>query len=221
MNAPPPVRQLIVLAHPDPGSFCAKVARCWEQRSSTHGQVCSIRDLYAEGFDPVLKAHEQPGKPGYAPAPEALAECRSLQELDVLVFVYPVWFGTPPAMMKGYIERVLGSGTSFGKSGELRKPLKNARLVQISTSAATRPVLAEEGIEAALHTVFDRYVADIFGAAKAEHLHLDSIGEGMSAAEAAIKLEEVRELADKVCADANAARWQEANLGGHSTGNEE
>src|SRR3546814_12091313 len=61
---------------------------------------------------PVLKANEQPWKEGYAPRPENVAEREHLEKLDVLTFVYPVWFGTPPAMLKGYLERVVGSGRS-------------------------------------------------------------------------------------------------------------
>src|SRR3546814_15627691 len=77
----------------------------------------------SDKFDPVLKANEQPGKEGYAPRPENVAEREHLEKLDVLTFVYPVWFGTPPAMLKGYLERVVGSGIGFGSGVEYPKPL--------------------------------------------------------------------------------------------------
>src|SRR3546814_9950417 len=77
--------------------------------------------------------------------------------LDVLTFVYPVWFGTPPAMLKGYLERVVGSGIGFGSGVEYPKPLVNVRLVQISTSSSSTPWLNEKGVPSALHTLFDNY----------------------------------------------------------------
>lgn len=213
MGSPPPVSQLVVLAHPNPDSFCASIAERWLARAHGNRQVSNLRDLYREGFDPILKAHEQPGKSGFSPLPENLAECKRLQRLDVLVFVYPVWFGAPPAMLKGYLERVVGSVVSFAKHAEAVKPLANVRLVQISTSASSDAWLAEKGIPSALHTIFDRYIAEVFGAKKAYRLHLDSISEGMGQHHAASQLAEVDQLADLVCAEANADRWDRNRMG--------
>lgn len=210
MNTAPPVRQLVVLAHPAESSFCAEVARRWQDRARKHHQTCDLRDLYRDGFDPVLRANEQPGKPGFAPAAENLAEARRLEKLDVLVLVYPVWFGTPPAMMKGYLERVVGSGTSFGSQGSEAKPLANVWLVQIATSASSEPWLSEMGVKGALHAIYDQYVAEVFGAAKTSRLHLGSINQDMSALYASMELARVEQFADRVCAEANAERWARA-----------
>lgn len=210
MTSPPPVNQLVVLTHPDSDSFCASVARHWQARARSHFQTCDLRDLYADGFDPVLKVNERPGKPGFAPAPENLAECRRLQKLDVLVLVYPLWFGTPPAMLKGYLERVVGSVMSFRREAEGAKPLGNVRLVQILTSASSQPWLAEKGLRESLHMVYDRYLAEVFGARETVRLHLDSIIEGMGPHHATMQLGKVDALADQVCAKANADRWDHA-----------
>lgn len=207
MVAPPAVSQLVVLAHPDPNSFCASVARRWQDRARKNRQTCDFRDLYADGFDPVLKANERPGTPDYAPPTENLAEAQRLQRLGVLVFVYPVWFGSPPAMLKGYLERVVGSSMSFATGLEDKKPLSNVRLVQISTSASSEPWLAERGVPGALHTIFDRYIADVFGAKEAYRLHLDGITQGMDEHRARLAWTQVDELADHVCAETNADRW--------------
>lgn len=210
MTQPPPVRQLVVLAHPAADSFCAEVARRWRKRAAKYRQDCDLRDLYRDGFDPVLRANEQPGKAGFAPTTENLAECQRLRELDVLVFIYPVWFGSPPAMLKGYLERVVGSGVAFGSREPRLKPLENVRLVQIATSASSEPWLSEMGVRAAFHTVYDQYVAEVFGARKTYRLHLDSIGPNMTALHGPMQLAKVDELADLVCAEANADRWARA-----------
>lgn len=210
MNSPPPVKHLVVLTHPDPGSFCASVALRWQQRARANHQTCDLRDLYADGFDPVLKATEQPGKPGFAPVPDILLERDRLQQVDVLVFVYPVWFGAPPAMLKGYIERVVGSGVSFHPQQTEAKLFERVRLVQIASSASEEPWLAEKGVRGALHTIYDQYLSDLFGARQVYRVQLDSISEGMSAHHAAVQLSKVEELADRVCADANADRWERA-----------
>lgn len=207
MASPPPVNQLVVLAHPDRESFCSCIASRWRDRALKNLQSCEVRDLYADGFDPVLKAREQPGKAGFAPDPANVEECLRLEKLDVLVFVYPIWFGTPPAMLKGYIERVVGSGISFAHGAQDRKPLAEVRLVQISTSASSKPWLSEQGVPGALHAIFDHYIAHVFGARKVDRLHLDLITEGMGDHRALMQLGKVDALADAVCAQANADRW--------------
>jgi NAD(P)H dehydrogenase (quinone) len=213
MNPPPAVRQLVVLAHPDQNSFCADVARRWLSRARAHHQSCEIRDLYQDGFDPVLRANEQPGKPGFCPTSDNLAEVRRLQDLDVLILVYPVWFGTPPAMMKGYLERVIGSGVVFGSDAPRAKPLANVRLVQIATSASSEPWLSERGVPAALHAIYDQYLAEVFGAGSTNRLHLGSVREDMGALQASMLLAKVDGLADAICAAANADRWDRARSG--------
>ena len=213
MVSPPPVDQLVVLAHPDPNSFCASIVRRWQECAHRNGQTCGVRDLYRDEFDPVLKANEQPGKAGYTPIAEICAERQRLERLNVLVFVYPVWFGTPPAMLKGYLERVVGSGISVAAGAQSTKPLANVRLVQISTSASSGAWLNEQGIPSALHTIFDRYSAEVFGAQSTDRLHLDLVVEGMGQDRGAMRLAEVEQLADRVCADANAERWSRARAG--------
>lgn len=207
--SPPVVEHQIILAHPDPESFCASVAWRWMEKAQHNRQHCALRDLYAEGFDPLLKASERPGKPGYAPSRPLLDDLQHLQARQVLILVYPVWFGTPPAMMKGYIERMFSPALTFARQGCEGQPLNKLRLVQISTSACSASWLAEKGVESALHTLFDRYLADVLGVEHAYHLHLDSICEGMSREHGAAELARVDLLADKVCAEANAVRWQE------------
>ncbi|MBP8233061.1 MULTISPECIES: NAD(P)H-dependent oxidoreductase [Sphingomonadaceae] len=208
--APPAVDHTIVLAHPDQDSFCASVARCWLERAQKHHQTGTVLDLYAEGFDPILKANERPGKPDYAPPPEILAECDRLARTDVLVLVYPMWFGSMPAMLKGYLERVLGNAARYVGDEPHERPLNGTRLVQISTSSTSSAWLAEKGVESAMHTLFDRYLSDVLGAERAYRLALDNIVDGMSADRGAMELEKVRQTADRICADANAARWAQA-----------
>jgi NAD(P)H dehydrogenase (quinone) len=212
MASPTPVDQLVVLAHPDPNSFCASIAHRWQERARKHHQTCGVRDLYHDDFDPVLKANEQPGKAGYAPDGGIIAEQHRLEKLNVLVFVYPIWFGTPPAMLKGYLERVVGSGISFAAGTQHTQPLANVRLVQISTAASSGAWLNEQGIPSALHTIFDDYIAKVFGARNTDRLHLDSVVEGMGQDRAA-QLAQVEELADRVGADANAERWDRVRAG--------
>ncbi|WP_454887510.1 NAD(P)H-dependent oxidoreductase [Sphingomonas oryzagri] len=59
-------RHVVILAHPNPGSFNGLVADAYCDAVRTCGQEAIVRDLYALGFDPALKDHERPGRPGFA-----------------------------------------------------------------------------------------------------------------------------------------------------------
>jgi len=175
-------RHIVVLAHPDAGSFNAAVAETYCETVRECGQEAILRDLYAIGFDPVLKQAERPGRAGFHPSADVLAELDAIRGGDIFVLVYPVWFGTPPAMMKGYVERVLGSGVSAHdiQQRAATSLLGGRRLISFTSSASGEPWLAEVGQELSLQTVFDRYLAHAFGMRPPEHVHFGSIVEGSS-----------------------------------------
>src|SRR5690606_5110372 len=110
-----------------------------------------VRDLYRLGFDPVLQDEERHGHP----ATDVAAEWAVLGKADVFVLVYPIWFGAPPAMLKGYIDRVFGAGRVLGGGGEGGR-LAGTRLVSLTASGTMRAWLSEKGVLGSLRTVFDR-----------------------------------------------------------------
>src|SRR3954467_1179436 len=99
-------RHAVILCHPDPKSFNRAVADAYCDAVRKQGQEVMVRDLYAMGFDPVLKAEERPTVDNFKLSEDVEAEIALLASSDVFVLVYPIWFGTPPAMLKGYVERV-------------------------------------------------------------------------------------------------------------------
>src|SRR3546814_1680601 len=107
-------------------------------------------------------------------------------------------------MLKCYLERVVGSGIGFGSGVEYPKPLVNVRLVQISTSSSSTPWLNEKGVTSALHTLFDNYIADVFGAKATYRLHRAAIAKDMRPDHASVHILDVEQFADRFTAEANA-----------------
>ena len=193
---------IVILCHPDPQSFNATVAQTYCDAVRARHRNAVVRDLYALGFDPVLKADEQPSTQLFVPADDVAAELVALEDADVIVFVYPIWFGTPPAMMKGYVERVLGAG--FGhrlmRDHNGRSHVAGKHLVSITTSGNSIQWLDGQGAWRSLRTVFDTYLANAFSMASTDHLHLSSIVEGMNDRVAREELLRVTQFADATCA---------------------
>jgi NAD(P)H dehydrogenase (quinone) len=195
----------VVLCHPAEHSFNSAVALTYCKAVRSRGHKAVLRDLYRVGFDPLLKADERPSAEPFIPSSDVETELALLDNADVIVLVYPIWFGTPPAMMKGYVERVLGAG--FGHRS-IRERANHERvggkhLVSITTSGNSIQWLHEQGAWLSLRNVFDAYLARAFSMLSNEHLHLASIVENMSPRHVAEELYRVTEMALATCARLN------------------
>ncbi|HTZ17215.1 MAG TPA: NAD(P)H-dependent oxidoreductase [Dissulfurispiraceae bacterium] len=110
----------VILAHPKKGSFNHAIASAAAEQLKLDGHEAFLHDLYEEKFDPVLPVTEIPKD---AILPESiLLHCREIAEADGIVIVHPNWWGQPPAILKGWIDRVIRSGVAYefldGDSGE-------------------------------------------------------------------------------------------------------
>jgi NAD(P)H dehydrogenase (quinone) len=111
---------LVVLAHPDPESFNHALADCVLQTLKHQGWRANFHDLYAEKFNPILPAAEIPSE---APVdPQVAVYIEELRAADGLIFIHPNWWGQPPAILKGWIDRTFRPGVAYrflpGDSGE-------------------------------------------------------------------------------------------------------
>jgi putative NADPH-quinone reductase len=108
------MKALVVHCHPREGSFTAAVRDVVLERLAAAGAEVRLTDLYAEGFQPILSAGEWDG---YLRAPDNRApvdrHCADLLWCDTLIFVYPTWWYGLPAMLKGWLDRVLLPGVAF------------------------------------------------------------------------------------------------------------
>ncbi|HEY5910726.1 MAG TPA: NAD(P)H-dependent oxidoreductase [Verrucomicrobiae bacterium] len=111
---------LIVLAHPDPGSFNHALAHAMRDELCARGACVVFHDLCAEGFEPLLTKQEIPQS---APVPPQVEQhCADLQAADGIIIVHPNWWGQPPAILKGWVDRVVRPGVAYrfdeGDNGE-------------------------------------------------------------------------------------------------------
>lgn len=170
------MKYAVVLAHPKPTSFCAAVARTCASALEASGAQVVMRDLYALDFDPRLKAGELPTAHGWGPAPDVVAERALLADIDGFVFVYPFWFNAPPAILKGYADRVLSMGFGYQPGPHGADPLLVGKtLLSISTSGAPEHWVDSTGALTALMTVFDLHLAAVTGLRVVGHEHLGGI----------------------------------------------
>ena len=197
----PNLKHVVVLCHPDAQSFNAAVAAQYCAAVEARGQTAILRDLYRMKFDPVLQSTERPGSPGFLESPHVAHELDIISNAAVIVFVYPIWFGTPPAMMKGYVDRVLGSGFSSDavRARDPASTLAGAHLLSLTSSGNSQLWLDEQGQWQSLIAVFDRYIQRAFSMASTRHSHFSPIGEALSERTFAQHMAEVETVAEAMC----------------------
>jgi NAD(P)H dehydrogenase (quinone) len=134
-------------------------------------------------------------------AHDVATEIAVIEKAEVFVLVYPVWFGAPPAMLKGYVDRVLGAGFSYGaiRDRSRHRFMGSKQLLSISTSGNSIQWLDEQGAWLSLRTVFGEYLAQSFSMARSEHLHLSNIVNDMTQRHVQEELYRVAEMAREMC----------------------
>lgn len=111
---------IIVLGHPSKGSFNHAIADTAASKLHENGHEVTYHDLYAERFDPLLFGEEIPKDAEIDPLIEK--HCKEIRDADGIIIVHPNWWGQPPAILKGYIDRVIRAGVAYefleGDDGE-------------------------------------------------------------------------------------------------------
>jgi len=131
---------LIVVSHPDSASFSLAIARQAESTLKMLGYATHLCDLYADGFNPLLTKDEVRGMGTVDPTTLRYRELLSLA--DVLVVVHPNCWGSPPAMMKGWMDRVFAEGSAYAfekgsDQGDVPRGLLTARVALIFNTSNT------------------------------------------------------------------------------------
>jgi NAD(P)H dehydrogenase (quinone) len=176
------MKHAIIVGHPDPESFTLQMARTYREAVERLGQTAITRDLYRESFDPRLQLAELPHRPGCAPAPDIVAERALLADVDVFAFVYPLWFNSPPAIVKGYIDRVFSAGFGYEvlKQGGQGPLLTGRQLIAITSSGSSHAWLQEQGALHSVRNLFEDYLGRICGMRVRPHIHCDGVVTGLA-----------------------------------------
>ena len=176
------MKHAVILAHPNPDSISGQIAEAYARAASSLGQEVVVRDLYWMDFDPRLRAEETVLPYGSVARPDVIRERKLLAGVDVFAFVYPLWFNAPPAILKGYVDRVFSSGFGFESDGRggTSGLLDGKRLISFSTSGAPDSWINDTGAVAALTNAFDRHVAAVCGMSVVDHVNFGGVVPGIT-----------------------------------------
>lgn len=140
---------MLLLCHPNSKSFTHAVGREVYQRLEKRGHQLTIHDLYAEGFDPVLSHGELRRR--FSLDELVQRHYRDLESADGIIVIHPEWWNQPPALLKGWIDRVLRPGIGYEFEGEEFMPksrvplLGGKRALVLATTDSDAPTSSEGG----------------------------------------------------------------------------
>jgi len=165
------MRILVVLAHPDPASFNHAIAEATIEALQANHHHVWFHDLYQEAFDPFLRKDEFPQNAKFPRHVEQHA--RELADADGIVVVHPNWWGQPPAVLKGWIDRVFRPGVAYrfdeGDSGEgVPIGLLKAKQAIVFNTSNTPPDREQQAFGDPLETIWKRCVFNLCGVNRVE-----------------------------------------------------
>jgi len=129
---------LVVYCHPVEGSFCSAMRDAAIAGLRSGGHLVDLIDLAADNFDPVMSTSEwNVYSGGTGEIPDGLERYIGLlTSAEIIVFVYPTWWGGLPAQLKGWLERVMLPGTAFvfNEKGKVRPGLQHIQKIHIAST---------------------------------------------------------------------------------------
>lgn len=163
------MHSLIVIAHPEPGSLTHAMARRIGDAiaAADTGNTVAYADLMAEGFDPRFNPRDQAlfRSTGAVPA-DVAAEHARLDATDTLVLVFPLYWWSFPALLKGWIDRVFTNDWAYAQDaqGRLVKKLQRLNVHLVALGGADAAMVERRGYDAAMRTQIDMGIFDYCGA---------------------------------------------------------
>ena len=156
---------LAVFAHPSPRCFNRDILGAVRGTAAAKGHEFTVRDLYAEGFNPVLSEEDlESFNRGIVPG-----DIQNMQDAvtaaDIVAIIHPIWWFGIPAILKGWIERVFAYGFAYGHDSRGVKPLlfgKKAIIVN-TAGAAEGPVYDATGFKDAMIKLTDQGIYNFVG----------------------------------------------------------
>ncbi|MGB2690115.1 MAG: NAD(P)H-dependent oxidoreductase [Desulfobacterales bacterium] len=156
----------VILAHPDNQSFNHAIARTAATQLQKNGHSVIFHDLYAEQFDPLLPSPEIPTETLLPP--DIVKHCDEIGSADGIIIVHPNWWGQPPAILKGWVDRIMRPEVAYkfldGDQGEgIPVGLLKAQAAIVFNTSNTLPEREREVFGDPLQLLWKNCIFDLCG----------------------------------------------------------
>ncbi|MEV6065238.1 NAD(P)H oxidoreductase [Nocardia sp. NPDC052001] len=179
---------LIVVSHHRADSLTAHIARRTATQLEEAGYAVDLLDLTAEGFDPRMNTADQPdwNDRDKTYSPEVEDHMRRILAADLIIPVFPIYWGYAPALLKGWVDRVWNYGFAYGRS---KPKLAGKRMLWLGLAGATADDLIIPAIQTMLDTQLSGAIAYYCGVSDSRTVVLPDAEERPQRLDAEGKLE--------------------------------
>lgn len=176
---------LVVIGSPNPQSFAHAMAARATKALERKGVRCKVHDLYAEGFAPVAPPEEAftagtevEHVVGATPDPVVQAHRKALSQATYLVVAHPNWWGKPPAIVAGWLDRVLVPGVAYrlAQREGLPESLLRLRAMLVLNTGDTPPERERADFGDPLDAIWRRSVGAYLGGASVHRILAGPLG---------------------------------------------
>jgi NAD(P)H dehydrogenase (quinone) len=173
------MKVLVVYAHPQRESFNRAVLTAFTKGLESMKLSYEVVDLYAINFQPCLTSQDLAAfQAGNVPE-DIRAQQAKVSEADILVFVFPIWWSAPPAILKGWVDRVfsLKFAYDFTDQGPMGL-LKGKKALLLTTSGGDQAFFEGSGIQKAIEATVDLGIFGFTGMESVRHEFFYNVVEG-------------------------------------------
>jgi NAD(P)H dehydrogenase (quinone) len=166
---------LVVYGHFSPTSFNHALLEILTGALGTAHNV-KVRDLYALNFNPVLTGGDMEALEKGTPPTDIRVEQDLVRWADVLIFIYPIWWSSMPAILKGYIDRVFSFGFAYtvDETGP-RGLLGDKKVYIVNTTGADEETNSQHGVFQSMHNLTDIGIFQFCGMEIAGHNYFTAV----------------------------------------------
>jgi putative NADPH-quinone reductase len=154
------MKVLLVSAHVRPNSLTKAVADAFVEAAGLNGHKFEIANLVDEGFDPVLHKIDEPdwNDPNKIYSEAVREEMARIERNEATVMVFPVWWWSTPAILKGWIDRVWNNGWAYGA-----RTYPHKRVWMLAIAGGDEASYAKRGYDVAIRTQLETGILEYCG----------------------------------------------------------
>ena len=171
------MKHLIIYSHINAESFSHAILDTVISASESKNAEIKVRDLNMLGFNPILSANDMEVlNKGETPV-DIKTEQEFILWADAITFIYPLWWGHMPAILKGYIDRVFAYDFAYTYTEDGDKGLlPNKKIILLTPMGNSYEMYENIGMITALNMTTDTCIFRFCGMTDIEHLHFGSVG---------------------------------------------
>lgn len=186
---------LIVYAYPNHDSLNAAVLKTVQKNLSSKHTVKTL-DLYAENFNPVLRFDEEHLRRDLEKDPEMEVYRDLITWADQLIFIFPIWWGGMPAILKGFIDRVFAKGFAYSYQGTTPVAHLTGKTAWIITTHDTPKLIAKLFVQD-YGRILKNQVLGMCGIKPVKHTQINHV-KGMTESQIQKELDKIGDVAGQI-----------------------